>query len=379
VTVADFYELLGVDRGATDDEIKRAYRRRARELHPDANGGDAEAEERFKEVSLAYEVLRDPERRAQYDRYGPEGVFGGAGGAGGFGPGDLFGGGLGDLFDAFFGGGAGVGSRGRRGGPAPGPDAELTLRLTFREAVFGAHREVTVDTPVHCDTCEGTGARPGTSPTRCTDCGGAGEIRRVRQSILGQVVTAVPCPRCQGTGEEIATPCEECGGAGRRAARRTLTVDVPAGVGHGATLRLAGHGPAGFRGGPNGALFVHLAVEDDPVFDREGDDLHASVHVAMTQAALGATVPFETLDDPVDLAIPPGTQSGHVIRLKALGVPHVRGRGRGDLYVHVVVDTPEDLDDEQRRLLAELAGLRGEDVTPSGHDGILSRLRSALS
>ena len=378
MTVADFYELLGVDRSATDDEIKRAYRKRARELHPDANGGDAEAEERFKEVSLAYEVLHDPERRAQYDRYGAEGVFG----SGGFGgAGDIFGGGLGDLFDAFFGGmGGGMGGMGhRRGGPAPGPDAELALRLSFREAVFGAHREVTVDTPVHCDTCEGTGARPGTSPTRCPDCGGAGEIRRVRQSILGQVVTAVPCPRCQGTGEEIATPCEECGGAGRKAARRTLTVDVPAGVGHGATLRLAGHGPAGFRGGPNGALFVHLAVDDDPVFDRDGDDLHASIHVAMTQAALGATVLFETLDDPVELVVPPGTQSGHVIRLKALGVPHVRGRGRGDLFVHVVVDTPDELDDEQRRLLAELAELRGEQVTPPGHDGIFSRIRSALS
>ena len=373
----DYYALLGVRPDADDDELKRAYRAKARELHPDATGGDPATEERFKEVSLAYEVLRDPERRARYDRFGPEGAAAGPGGFGG----DPFGGGLGDLFDAFFSGvPGGMGGRGRRTGPVPGPDAEISLRLEFREAVFGVQRELTIETPVHCDACEGSGARPGTTPDRCPDCQGSGELRRVRQSILGQVVTAVPCARCQGSGQWIATPCDQCRGEGRLMKERTLTVDVPAGVDEGSTLRLSGHGPAGFRGGPNGTLFVHLRVADDDVFRREGDDLHAAVHVAFTQAALGATVPFETLDDTRELTVAPGTQTGQVLRLKGLGVPHVRGRGRGDLFVEFVVDTPTGLDDEQRGLLATLAGLRGEETAPPAHgDGLFSKIRSALS
>ena len=382
MTDADLYELLGVGRNATDEELKRAYRRKAREFHPDANQGDDETEERFKEVSLAYEVLRDPERRARYDQFGSAGVFGaGATGSGfGGGQGDPFGGGFGGLFDAFFSGMGGTAGGRRRTGPMPGPDAEMTLRLAFRDAVFGAHREVTVQVPVHCDTCEGSGARPGTSAVRCPDCQGAGELRRLRQSILGQVVTAVPCPRCQGTGESIATPCAACGGEGRRIVERTLTVDIPAGVDDGSTLRLSGHGPAGFRGGPNGTLFVHLSVDADQVFERSGVDIHASVHVAMTQAALGTTIGFDTLDDPRDLTIDPGTQSGAVIHLKGLGVPRVRGRGRGDLFVHVVVDTPTAIDERQRELLTTLAEERGEALIPAPQgEGIFSKLRSALS
>jgi molecular chaperone DnaJ len=379
VTDADLYEVLGVGRDASDDELKRAYRAKAREFHPDANQGDPANGERFKEVSLAYEVLKDPERRARYDRYGAEGVFGpAAGGA----PGDPFGGGLGDLFDAFFNGmgGAGAGGRGRRTGPVPGPDAEMVLRLTFREAVFGVARQVEVETPVHCDTCEGTGARPGTAAVRCPECEGAGELRRLRQSILGQVITAVPCPRCQGTGQFIEHRCEDCRGEGRRNERRTLTVDIPAGVDEGSTLRLAGHGPAGFRGGPNGALFVHVSVEPDAVFERSGEDLHASVHIPMTMAALGGSVAFDTLDDARDLSVPAGTGTGTVIPLKGLGVPRLRGRGRGDLFVHVHVDTPTDLDDHQRELLVALAEARGEELGEMPHsEGLLSKLRSALS
>jgi molecular chaperone DnaJ len=378
---ADLYELLDVGRDATDDDLKRAYRKKARELHPDANPGDEATEERFKEVSLAYEVLRDPERRARYDRFGAQGVFGQAAGqgAGGFGGGDPFGGGLGDLFDAFFNGSASAGGRSRRAGPTPGPDAEVILRLAFREAIFGVHREITVQLPVHCDACEGTGAQPGTSVTRCPDCQGAGELRRVRQSILGQVITAVPCGRCQGSGQSISSPCRECGGEGRRTIERTLTVDVPAGVDEGSTLRLSGHGPAGFRGGPNGALFVHLAVESDPVFERSGIDIHGSVRVAMTQAALGTVIGFETLDDERDLTIAPGTQTGEVLHVRGLGVPRLRGRGRGDLYVHIVVETPTDLDEAQRGLLTSLAESRGEHLEAVSGDGLFSKLRSALS
>lgn len=376
MTTADLYEVLGVRRDCSDEELKRAYRAKAREFHPDANNGDAATEERFKEVSLAYEVLRDPERRARYDRFGPEGVFGPA--AGGV-SGDPFGGGLGDLFDAFFGGMGGA-TGDRRSGPAPGPDAELVLRLSFRDAVFGVQREVEVETPVHCTVCEGSGAQPGTAPVRCPDCGGTGELRRVRQSILGQVITAVPCGRCQGTGQSVESPCSACRGEGRRVERRTLTVDIPAGVDDGSTLRLAGHGPAGFRGGPNGALFVHLSVPADSRFERDGVNLHASIHVPLSLAALGGSVPFETLDDARELSIAPGTQSGTVVTLKGNGVPKLRGRGRGDLFVHVQVDTPTGLDDRQRELLLALAEARGEELgeAPQG-EGLFSKLRSALS
>jgi molecular chaperone DnaJ len=374
--MGDLYELLGVRPDASDEDIKRAYRRKARELHPDANGGDPQSEAKFKEVSFAYEVLRDPERRARYDRFGPA-SFGQGGGVGGMG--FDFDAGLGDLFEAFFGSMAGGAGRGGRRGPQPGADAEVTLRLDFAEAAFGARKELSVRLPVTCDTCAGSGARPGTSPVPCPDCQGTGEIRRIRQSLLGQVVTAVACGRCQGLGQTIPDPCSECRGEGRRMDDRTFMVEVPAGVEHGATLRLADRGPAGPRGGPNGSLFVHLAVEADGRFERSGDDLHATLHVGVAQAALGTQLEVDTLDDPRTVTVAPGTQSGQVVRLKGLGVPHLRGRGRGDLYVHVVVDTPTDLDSRQEELLRQLAMERGEEVDPPGsHDGMFSRIRSAF-
>jgi molecular chaperone DnaJ len=366
---ADYYELLGVSRHASDEEIKRAYRRKARELHPDRTGGDPGAEARFKEVTLAYEVLRDPERRARYDRFGPEGVDSPAATMA-----DFFGGGLGEIFETFF-GGASAGPR--RRGPVRGSDAEVLLELDLREAVFGAERQVSVEQPVVCATCAGSGARPGTTAVRCPECQGTGEVRRVRQSILGQVVTAVPCSRCGGLGEHVPSPCPDCAGEGRRRQRRSLTVEIPPGVDHGSTLRLSGHGPAGLRGGPPGDLYVHLAVRSDGRFTRRGDDLHVVVPVAMTQAALGTTVELETLDGSEALVIPPGTQSGHVIRLRGRGVPRVRGRGRGDLLVEVVVQTPTNLTKEQEELLRRLAAERGEEVA-GAEEGLLSRLRSAF-
>ncbi|MHB8680520.1 MAG: molecular chaperone DnaJ [Acidimicrobiales bacterium] len=368
----DYYALLGVRPDASDDEIKRAYRRKARELHPDSTGGDPTAEANFKEVTRAYEVLRDPERRARYDRFGPDAVDGPAPGS----MSDAFfgGGGLGDIFDAFFGAAAGSG---RRGGPVRGADSEVVLPLEFREAVFGAQREVTVEQPVACAACSGSGARPGTTAVRCPDCQGTGELRRVRQSILGQVVTAVPCGRCQGLGEAVMSPCPDCRGDGRRMEEQRFTVDIPAGVDQGSTLRLSGRGPAGPRGGPAGDLYVHIAVRDDPRFTRRGEDLDAELHISMAQAALGATPVFETLEGPETLAIAPGTQTGHVIRLRGRGVPHVRGRGRGDLFVHVVVDTPTGLTKTQEELLRQLAAERGEDLAVQD-EGFISRLRSAF-
>jgi molecular chaperone DnaJ len=381
--IGDFYELLGVGRSATEDEIKRSYRKLARELHPDANPGNAEAEERFKLVTLAYETLRDPERRRRYDMFGPEGLRGtgagaGAGGAGGFE--DLFGAGLGDLFNSFFGGNAtGFGQGGRRGqaGPPRGADMEVTVEIDFRSAVFGTSKEIRVRVPVPCATCDATGAKPGTSATTCSVCGGAGEIRQVRQSILGQMVTARPCPRCNGLGQEIQTPCPDCRGEGRRSEEKAYTVDIPAGVDDGNTLQLGGRGAAGPRGGRAGDLFVHLRVKADDRFLRQGNDLVHVLHVPMSQAALGAHLRYETLDGTEDLVIPKGTQPGKVFRLRGRGVPDVNGRGRGDLLVQVVVDTPTELTKEQEDLLRLFAGARGEDVAPA-ESGFFAKVRSAF-
>jgi molecular chaperone DnaJ len=380
--VDDFYQLLGVSRQASEDEIKRAYLRLARELHPDANPGDQRAEEQFKLVNLAYETLRDPERRRQYDMFGPEGLRGMAGaGTGGADPFAGFGGGLGDLFDAFFGGSGGMGGMGGAGrtrtGPRKGEDAEAAMTLEFAEAVFGVQQELTVRLPQTCHTCGGIGARPGTTPITCSVCHGAGEVRRVRQSILGQMVTSTPCTRCGGTGEEITSPCPDCRGDGRRTEERAFVVDVPAGVDEGSTLRLPGRGAGGLRGGPPGDLYVHLRVRPHPTVTRRGTDLLAVMHVAATQAALGVSLSFESLDGDEELAIPGGTQSGREFRLRGRGVPHLQGRGRGDLIVTVVVDTPTDLTREQEELLRQLAAARAEEVAPP-EAGFLSKLRSAF-
>ncbi len=371
--LGDLYALLGVSRDASDDEIKRAYRARARELHPDTNPGDAAAEAKFKEVSVAYEVLRDPEQRARYDRFGPEGVFGAAAGPGGFG----FEGGIGDIFEAFFGQ---MGGTGGRRGPAPGADAEVRLDLAFAEAAFGARKEITVRLPTTCGTCSGRGTAPGTDPITCVECAGAGELRRVRQSLLGQVVTSVACSRCGGTGQVIPDPCADCRGDGRRTEERTFTVEVPAGVEAGSTLRLADRGAAGQRGAPNGSLFVHLAIAPDPRFERSGDDLHATVTIGLAQAALGTECEVETLEGTHVVTVGAGTQYGHVHKIKGEGVPHLRGRGRGDLYVHVVIETPGGLSDVQDELLRQFAAARGEQVSPpgGGGEGVFSRLRSAF-
>ena len=372
----DYYGLLGVARTASDDDIKKAYRRLARELHPDTNP-DPAAEDRFKEITLAYETLRDPERRRRYDMFGPEGAAASAGGdpfGGGFGAG-----GLNDIFEAFFGnaGGGFGGGGGRRGGPGRGPDAELGLQLGFREAVFGATHEVTARLQVPCRTCNGSGARPGTSPVRCTTCGGAGEVRRVRQSILGQVVTAAPCQACHGLGEEITSPCGDCHGDGRVTDEVSYSVEVPPGVDDGTTLRLTGRGHAGGRGAPPGDLYVHLRVRPHEAVRREGDDLVQRIHVPMTVAALGATLPIHTLDGEETLELPRGTQSGTVVTFRRLGVPRLDGRGRGDLLVEVVVDTPTDLDARQEELLRELAVERREDVA-AHQQGFLAKLKAAF-
>ncbi len=361
----DYYQLLGVDRSASQDEIKRAYRRLARELHPDANPGDPDAEARFKQVAEAYEALGDPERRARYDRFGSSGARAG----------DPFaGGGLGDLFDAFF----NTGGR-SEAGPQRGADLEVVARLTLEDVVRGVAKDVTVRTAVACDTCEATGAAPGSEVIRCDQCGGSGQVRQVRQSILGQMVTTASCARCSGEGVIIATPCAECSGEGRRVEEQTYSVEVPAGVDDGSTLRLSGRGAVGRRGGGAGDLYVQVRVEEHPQFVRSGDDLLAELHVPVTQAALGAAVDFTALDGEVSVDVPTGSQTGRNFRFRERGVPRLRGRGRGDLVLTLVVDTPTDVSPEQEELLRLLAKERGEDVKDPGEDTLLGRFKSKFS
>jgi molecular chaperone DnaJ len=368
--MTDYYELLGVGRGASPDEIKRAYRQLARQLHPDANPDDPAAEARFKEVAVAYETLSDPQRRQQYDRYGESGSQGGSPFNGG--------GGFGDIFDMFFNGSSPFGGT-QQGpsGPPRGSDLEVVLDLEFDEAVFGTAAPVSVRTAVACDECEGSGAETGSGPVTCPECNGAGQVRRVRQSILGQMVTAGPCGRCSGFGSIIANPCGACSGEGRIIDEASYTVDVPAGVDTGATLRLSGRGAVGQRRGAAGDLYVHIRVADHPRFVRHNDDLVHEFHVPMTQAALGAQIPFETLDGQEIIPIDAGTQSGQVVRLRQKGVPHLQGRGRGDLLLQIQVDIPEALSAAELELLTKLAELRGEAIDPPEH-GLMSKLRSAF-
>ena len=363
--MADHYEILGVSRDASADEIKRAYRSLARQYHPDANPDDPEAAEHFKEVNRAYEVLSDPDKRQNYDMFGDERA-----GAAGFG--DM--GGFSDLFSAFFGGG--VGTR-TRTGPTRGSDILAEIELTLEEAAAGVDREVEVTTLQECPDCHGSGAAPGTFPTRCRDCSGTGELRTVRRTMLGNMMTATTCPRCRGRGEEIVTPCKLCSGAGRVPVNDTLSVHVPAGVDDGAQLRVTGRGEAGMRGGRAGDLYVAVSIAPHPIFRRLGDDLACEVPVPMTVAALGGNVQVPTLDDPEIIEVEPGTQSGELVRLRGRGMPRLNGRGRGELVALLRVQTPRDLSTEEKDLLRRFADIHGDEVDKEG-SGFFDKLREAF-
>jgi molecular chaperone DnaJ len=374
----DYYDTLGVRQDATSEEIKRAYRKLARELHPDVNP-DETAQARFREVTAAYEVLSDPQKRKIVDMGGDPLGNGGGGGR------DPFAGfGLGDIMDAFFGGGGGTG-RGPRSRVQPGSDALIRIELSLEECNTGVSRELTVDTAVLCDECRGSGCAEGTSPRVCDTCAGRGEIQSVQRSFLGQVVTARPCPVCRGVGEVIPEPCRQCAGDGRVRARRTITAKVPRGVADGMRVRLSGQGEVGPGGGPAGDLYVEVVELPHRTFERNGADLHCTVRVPMTTAALGSVVPLDTLDETVELELEPGTQPNTELVLTGHGLPRLRssGRvdGRGDLHVHVEVDIPSKLDSRQSELLRELATLRGEEqaVVASANGrggGLFSRLRA---
>lgn len=374
----DYYGILGVDKDASDTEIKKAYRKLALKYHPDRNPDDAEAAEKFREASDAHEVLSDPEKRRIVDMGGdpmdPAGGMGGYGGGfGGFG-----GGGLGDVFEAFFGGGAGP--RQRRSRVQPGSDALLRISLGLDECFTGVRKPITVDTAVLCDVCEGTGSKTKAKPKVCPDCNGTGEIQQVQRSFLGNVMTSRPCGRCQGTGEIIADPCTNCAGDGRVKSRRDLTVNVPAGIADGMRIRMAGHGEVGPGGGPAGDLYVEVHAEPHPVFRREGDDLHMTVRVPMVDAALGTTFEVEDLvGEDIGIDVAAGTQPEQAIRVEGRGMPRLRGEGSGDLIAHVDVTVPTKLDGKSRDLLEKLRDHRdeGTHVADGNADrGFFSRFRS---
>ncbi|MFP3712755.1 molecular chaperone DnaJ [Puerhibacterium sp. TATVAM-FAB25] len=372
--MADYYETLGVPRDATSEQIKKAYRKLARELHPDV-AGEA-GEERFKDVARAYEVLSNPEKRQQYDM-GVDPTAPGGGAGGGFGAGF----GFQDIFETFFGGGQ------TTQGPVPrarrGQDALVRMDVELAEAVFGTKRELQVDTAVVCSTCTGKGARPGTELRTCEVCQGRGHVQRVARSFLGQVMTTAPCSACGGYGTVIPEPCPDCAGEGRVRSRRTLTVNVPAGVDTGTRIKLTAQGEVGPGGGPAGDLYVEVREKPHETFVRRGDDLHCTLPVPMTAAALGTVLDLETLDGAQEIDLRPGTQPGQVVVLKGLGVGHLHTGGRGDLHVHVEVQVPSALDDEQAALLRQLAALRGEERPEprlaAAHPGVFSRLRDKLS
>lgn len=368
----DYYADLGVSRTASDEEIKRAYRRLARKLHPDVNPG-SEAEAEFKKVSQAYDVLSDPEKRRMFDRGADP--YGGA--QGGFGAGFTFS----DIMDAFFGGGASH-SRGPRSRVQRGQDALIRVDIDLPAAVFGGEQEITVDTAVTCSTCQGGGTAPGTGTRTCDVCGGRGDVQQVQRSFLGQVMTSRPCTACRGHGTIITNPCFDCSGQGRVRTRRTLTIKIPAGVDSGTRIQLAGEGEVGPGGGPAGDLYVEVHVIPHETISRRGDDLHCTIDVPMTAAALGTTVTPTTLDGPVEINVKPGTQSGEVVTLKGKGVTHLRGGGRGDLHIHLTVLTPTRLTPQQEELLRQLADQRGEQhldgtLTHVDH-GFFAKLRDAF-
>jgi len=369
----DYYGILGIRRDATPDEIKRAYRKLAREYHPDVNP-DPAAQERFKEINAAYEVLSDPAKREIVDLGGdPLAPAGGMPGPGAGGPFV----GFQDIMDAFFGT---SGARGPRPRTRPGADAILRLELDLHETAFGIDAPITVDTAVVCGTCNGAGTAAGTHRSTCDVCGGRGEVQSVQRTFLGQVVSTRPCAACQGFGTVITHPCATCAGDGRVRTRRSLTVKIPSGVEDGMRIRLAQQGEVGPGGGPPGDLYVEIHERQHDVYSRKGDDLHCRVTVPMTAAALGTRLMIKTLDGEENVDVRAGTQPGSTLRIRGKGVPHLRGAGRGDLFVHLDVRTPTKLDPEQERILREFARSRGEEVAElSKQGGFFSRMRDAFN
>jgi molecular chaperone DnaJ len=375
--MADFYAVLGVPRTATDDDIKKSYRKLAMQYHPDRNGGAKEAEEKFKEVTEAYDVLRDPQKRAAYDRYGEAGLRGA--GAGGFHHVDLsealnifmqnFGG-FGGL-DDLFGGARGASSR-------TGADVRVTVPLSLSEVTTGVEKTITLRVLEPCETCGATGAEPGSKAQSCATCGGSGEVRRAQRSFFGQFVSVAPCPTCQGEGQLLRSPCHSCRGEGRLRGDRTVTVRIPPGVSNGQYMTLRGVGNAGVRGAPRGDVHVFFEVQEDPRFERDGEDLYTEVLVTYPQLVLGTDLEVAAVDGSVPLRVPPGTQSGQIFHVRGRGLPRLNASGAGDLHVRVQLWTPSDFSAEEQRLLHRLAELRPEVPTDTRSKGFWAKMKEAL-
>jgi molecular chaperone DnaJ len=370
----DYYDILGVSRDADKEEIKRAYRRLARKYHPDVNK-ESGAEERFKEINRAYEVLSEPETRARYDRFGEAGVSGAAG-AGFQDFGDM--GGFADIFESFFSGFAGAPGQTagrRRTGPTRGDDLRLDLKLDFREAVFGGEKEIKISHLESCNTCGGTGAKPGTRPRTCSTCNGAGQVRRATRTPFGSFTQVSVCPTCSGTGQVIEEKCEACNGNGQRQETKKLKITIPAGVDTGTRLRVSSEGDSGQRGGPPGDLYVYLYVNEDKEFRREGINLLSDIHISYLQAILGSRLEVQTVDGPEEFHIPPGTQPDTVLKLEGKGVPKLGNPvSRGDHLITVRVDIPTRISAEERELLEKLARLRGDRVEKGGIEGFFGKV-----
>ncbi|HYZ29891.1 MAG TPA: molecular chaperone DnaJ [Thermoleophilaceae bacterium] len=369
----DAYEILGVERGATERDIKKAFRLRARELHPDVNHDDPDAEEKFKELAEAQEVLLDSEKRGIYDRYGWEGLD-----SRGYAPNFQGFGSFADIFDAFFGGSDPFGFGGRRGPMAvQGGDVAVHVEVSLLEAAIGTPRAIEYEVVETCSRCAGRGAEPGTPVDTCPRCGGTGQLQAVSRTAFGQLVRTTVCDTCGGIGEVVRVPCGECGGRGRRAVRRSLTVDIPPGIADEQRIRLSGRGHAGENGGPPGDLYVLVTVTDDERFVREGSDLVTAVNLTMSQAALGTTVAVPTLEGEEEIEVPPGTQPGTIFTLRARGMPTIGRSRRGDQRIVLNVIVPRNLTADQRELLERLEGSLTEDNLHE-HESVLKRLRRAF-
>ena len=365
----DYYEVLGVPKGVQDADLKKEYRKLAMQYHPDKNPGDKEAESKFKEINEAYEVLSDGDKRARYDQFGHAGVDGQTGGFGGFG-GFGGGGGFDNIFDMFFGGDAGGMGGARARGPARGADMRKDVELAFEEAAFGVEKDVEVIRSESCPRCQGTGAKEGTTKKRCEKCGGTGQVKTMQRTPLGSFQSVRPCPDCGGEGVIIETPCPECNGQGRLRKRKTIKVKIPAGVDNDSRIRLTGEGEAGARGGPSGDLYIFVRVRPHKLFDRRDNDVYMEMPITFTQAALGADIQVDTLDGKASLKVPEGVQTHTLLRLKGKGIPQLRGSGRGDQLVRVIVATPSKLSQKQKDLLKDFASDTGEDnYRSSAKDG----------
>ena len=358
----DFYEVLGLSKGASEDEIKKAYKKMARKYHPDLNPDNKEAEEKFKEVNEAYEVLSDADKKARYDQFGHAGVdpnFGAGGFGGGFDGGFDFGD-LGDIFGSFFGGGFGGGRRTNPNAPQRGESIRMSVTISFEEAAFGCEKEVTVERMEACDTCHGSGCAAGTSPEVCPDCRGSGQVQVRRQTPMGVFATTTTCPKCGGRGRIIQQPCGDCHGSGSVRKRKTIKASIPAGIDNGQTISVRGQGHAGKNGGPAGDLLITITVRPHELFRREGTSVLCEAPITFAQAVLGAELEIPTIDGKVKYDLPEGTQSGTTFRLKGKGIPSINGRGRGDQYVTVYIETPRDLNREQKEALKKFAETLGE-------------------